>query len=100
MKIKMDSVETIVVIPQFRIEATVYLHPASRFSDFANSQNKDFIPMTNAKVYDRYSNSYLGTIEFLAVNKNQVQFMYPMTAKTEVDYGKIQNKDQGDAGSR
>ncbi len=93
MKIKMDSIQAVVVIPQFRIEATAYLHPASRFSDFANSQNKDFIPMTNAKVYDRTSNAYLGNIEFLAVNKAQVQFMYPITAKTEIDYGKIQTKE-------
>lgn len=89
MKIKMESREAVVIVPEFRIEATVYLHPASRFSDFLNAQNREFLPMTKAHIYSRKTQDLLGTLEFAVVNRKEILLMYPKEMAADVKYENI-----------
>ena len=88
MKIRMETVEAVIIVPEFRLEAKAYLHPSTRFSDFLNSHNKAFIPITDVQIYSRENGKLLGTIDFAAVNKESVQLIYPKMEGLEVLYEK------------
>jgi hypothetical protein len=61
----------------YRILGTIHLQVGGRVTDFVNWNLKEgpFIPLTNVSVYTVDTGELLFTTEFLAVHRNQVNFL-------------------------
>lgn len=61
----------------YRITGTVHLQVGGRVSDFVNWNLKEgpFIPLTEVSVFTVDSGELLFTTEFLAVHRNQINFL-------------------------
>ena len=61
----------------YRILGTVHLQIGGRVSDFVNWNLKEgpFIPLTDVSVYTVDTGELLFTTEFLAVHRNQINFL-------------------------
>jgi hypothetical protein len=73
-----DKVRCILVIGQWRVEADVHVLSGSRLTDALNSKAKDFIAVTDAKVYDMASNQVLYAPQYLAVNRDSIAVIFPI----------------------
>ncbi|HEV8339598.1 MAG TPA: hypothetical protein VGR25_08075 [bacterium] len=73
MKIELDRQPILLYTVLHRIEGDLPLPPTSRISDRLN-QSRDFLPITNAKVYT-LEGQFLYETEVLLLNKDQVVMM-------------------------
>jgi hypothetical protein len=66
-----------IFLTAYRIVGTVYLRVGSRVSDFVNWNVNDgpFIPLTDATVFTVDSGEQLFATEFIAVHRNQINFL-------------------------
>lgn len=66
-----------IYINAYRILGTVHLQVGGRVSDFVNWNLKEgpFIPLTDVSVYTVDTGELLFTTEFLAVHRNQINFL-------------------------
>lgn len=55
-----------------KIEGTAHVLSDSRLLDLLNRRDDNFIPISDAKLFDLKSGQLLFSTNFLAVNKNQV----------------------------
>ncbi|HXE73104.1 MAG TPA: hypothetical protein VNO81_10625 [Candidatus Nitrosotenuis sp.] len=73
-----EKVNVILLTTTFRLEGEMHVVPGGRLLDEINKE-RDFIPLTNATVYDP-SGTPLDTLDFIAVNKNLVVMVAPSVA--------------------
>lgn len=61
----------------YRIEGTIHLQIGGRVTDFANWNVNEgpFIPLTDVSVYTVDTGELLFTTSFLAVHRNQINFL-------------------------
>ncbi len=70
--VKKIKINTIIRTAGEKIEGDVHCLPNMRLLDLMNSQNENFVPVSNAAVYDEASGKLLYEVPFMAVNKNHV----------------------------
>lgn len=73
MKIELERQPILLYTVLHRIEGELPLPPTARISDRLN-QAKDFVPITNARVYT-HEGQFLYETEVLLLNKDQVVMM-------------------------
>jgi hypothetical protein len=66
-----------VFLNSYRITGTIHLQVGGRVSDFVNWNVNEgpFIPLTDVSVYTVDSGELLFTTQFLAVHRNQINFL-------------------------
>ncbi len=55
-----------------KIEGFIYKMPQNRLLDMLNQGSENFIPVTQAKVFNVQTGKFLFETNFLAVNKNHI----------------------------
>lgn len=70
-----ERIHVILLTTTYRLEGEMHVVPGGRLLDEINKE-RDFIPITNATVYDN-SGETLDTLDFIAVNKNLVVMVAP-----------------------
>lgn len=77
LTIQKDQHKATIFLNAYRIVGTVFLPVGGRVSDFVNWNVSEgpFIPLTNVQVYTVESDELLFTTEFLAVHRNQINFL-------------------------
>ncbi len=66
----------VLLTTSYRLEGEMHVVPGGRLLDEINKE-RDFIPLTNATVYDISGETPLDTLDFIAVNKNLVVMVAP-----------------------
>jgi len=77
LTIRKEQHKATIFLNAYRIVGTVHLQIGGRVSDFVNWNLKEgpFIPLTDVSVYTVDSGELLFTTEFLAVHRNQINFL-------------------------
>ena len=77
LTIRKEQHKATIFLNAYRIVGTVHLQIGGRISDFVNWNLKEgpFIPLTDVTVYTVDSGELLFTTEFLAVHRNQINFL-------------------------
>jgi hypothetical protein len=77
LTIQKEKHKACVYLNAYRIMGTVHLQVGGRVSDFVNWNVNEgpFIPLTDVSVYTVDSGELLFTTEFLAVHRNQINFL-------------------------
>ncbi|MGV8123149.1 MAG: hypothetical protein AB9903_14555 [Vulcanimicrobiota bacterium] len=71
-----ERIPVILLTTSYRLEGEMHVVPGGRLLDEINKE-RDFIPLTNATVYDISGETPLDTLDFIAVNKNLVVMVAP-----------------------
>lgn len=77
MKQPRVAYEVEIMLSQYRITGKVHMHPGQRLSDFINGV-KDFVPVTEAKIFDKDSGKEISAMSLLEINVHQIHLMYPV----------------------
>ena len=77
LTIRKEHHKATIYLNAYRILGTVHLQVGGRVSDFVNWNLKEgpFIPLTDVSVYTVDTGELLFTTEFLAVHRNQINFL-------------------------
>ena len=77
LTIQKEQHQATIYLNAYRILGTVHLQVGGRVSDFVNWNVSEgpFIPLTDVSVYTVDSGELLFTTEFLAVHRNQINFL-------------------------
>ena len=76
-----EKVPVILMTTTYRLEVEMHVVPGGRVLDEIIKE-RDFIPLTNATVYDVGGETPLDTLEFVAINKNLVILVAPTGARS------------------
>ncbi len=71
-----EKVPVILMTTTYRLEGEMHVVPGGRLLDEINKE-RDFIPMTNASIFDPRGEQHLDTLDFIAVNKALVVMVAP-----------------------
>ncbi len=77
LKVVKEKVPVILLTASYRVEGEMHVVPGGRMIDEINKKDRDFIPVTNATIYEIAGDAPLDSLEFIAVNKNQVIMVAP-----------------------
>lgn len=73
-KIEKATMRVIIFTERHRVEGNVHAIPGSRLIDFLNAPG-EFIPLTDATIYDIDERKYLGRQPFVAVRKRAINLL-------------------------
>jgi len=86
IKSKKISLKVALFTQDTKIIGTIHI-PGGRLTDFLNDkgtgESELFIPITDASIYAKGSDTMLYFTNFLGINKQQITFIFPL----ENDYG-------------
>jgi len=71
-----EKIPVILLTTSYRLEGEMHVVPGGRLLDEINKE-RDFLPVTNATVYDISGETPLDTLDFIAVNKSLVVMVAP-----------------------
>jgi hypothetical protein len=71
-----EKIPVILLTTTYRLEGEMHVVPGGRLLDEINKE-RDFIPITNATVYDISGETPLDTLDFIAVNKSLIVMIAP-----------------------
>ena len=81
MKIYKEKVDVVIYLSNCRIEGTIHIPQGGRLTDFINVQNKNFIPVTDAKITSTDTpQKFAYNVNLLQVNKDFIQTLFPKDA--------------------
>lgn len=75
-----EKVPVILLTTTYRLEGEMHVVPGGRLLDEINKE-RDFIPLTNATLFDPVGGQPVDTLEFIAVNKALVLMIAPVGAR-------------------
>jgi len=79
MYTKKNKLKVMVCTSLYRVEGDMYLLPGSRLTDIVNVKTgKDFIPITNAKIYSSDKDKVLYEVEFVSINRESILMIFPL----------------------
>ncbi len=62
----------------YRLEGDFHILPGSRLTDVINVKTKDFIPLTNVRIFSPIEDTVLGEVTYSAVNRDSILLIYPI----------------------
>ena len=71
-----DQIAVVMIVNGWRVEGEMHVLAGSRLTDALNSKSKDFLAVTNAKVFDAVSGTLLMNPPYLAVNRAAISVVY------------------------
>lgn len=74
-KINKEQVEVVIMTTQEKIEGSLFILAGTRPLDMLNSQQENFVAISNAKVYSSSDHRLLFESDFLMLNKTQIVFI-------------------------
>ena len=84
--VKKVKINTIIRTAGEKIEGDVHCLPNMRLLDLMNSPVDNFVPVSNAAVYDEASGKLLYEVPFMAVNKNHIIVISETNQSSMEDY--------------
>lgn len=73
-----ECVRVVVVTAYHRIEGNMFILPGSRLTDALNSKAKDFLALTETKVWSLTDGALLYEPAYLALNRLSIDAIFPL----------------------
>jgi hypothetical protein len=73
-----DTIQVMIVTEMFRIEGRLHVLAGSRLTDALNSKSKDFLAITEAKIYAISDDSLVYEPPYIAVNRDSISCIFPL----------------------
>jgi hypothetical protein len=77
MKVEQTEIEVIIYMQNSRVEGKLHLPSGGRLSDYMELAERQFVPVTDAKIYTVPTNELLYSVSFLSLNKDFIVFIFP-----------------------
>ncbi|MBI5231744.1 MAG: hypothetical protein HY876_06230 [Coriobacteriales bacterium] len=74
---ELEQMRVVIATPVYRIEGTAHVVAGSRLTDALNSRTKDFLAVTEAKVFDLATGVLVYEPPYLAVNRDAIHVIFP-----------------------
>ena len=71
-KIEKEKIHAVIRTSYEKIEGYIYKLPQNRLLDMLNHGSENFIPVSNAKLFNVQTGKFLFETDFLAVNKKHI----------------------------
>jgi len=71
-----EKVPVIILTTHYRLEGELHVAPGGRLLDEVNRE-REFLPITNATIYDISGETPLDTLDFIAVNRALIVMVAP-----------------------
>lgn len=71
-----EKIAVIVLTTSYRVEGEMHVVPGGRLLDEINKE-REFIPITNATIYDVTGEHPVVTLDFIAINKRLIVMLAP-----------------------
>ncbi|MFP4498210.1 MAG: hypothetical protein ACLFQV_08360 [Vulcanimicrobiota bacterium] len=84
LRVPKERKRVVVFTRNHKIEGEMHMLMDSRVSDELNAKGKDFIPITNAKVFTLTGDSLLHSTDFITINKNSIDVIVHQPAPNEI----------------
>ena len=81
MHIEKEKIRVTAMLERFRIVGDMYRYPGSRLLDLVNMKETTFIAFTEVEIYELADGKLLHKAPFMALNRNAIQFFYPVDAE-------------------
>jgi hypothetical protein len=73
-----DTVRVMIVTDIYRIEGLLHILSGSRLTDALNSKAKDFLAVTDAKIFALEDDHLVYSPEYIAVNRDSISCIFPL----------------------
>lgn len=81
VRIPKERKSVVIYTRNHKIEGEIYLVVDARVSDELNARVREFIPVTNARIYTLSGDSLLYTADFVSVNKSSIDMVLAPSAE-------------------
>ena len=78
LRIPKERREVVIFTRNHKIEGEVYLLLDSRLSDELNVRIREFLPVTNARIFTLNGDSLLYAADFVTINKHSIDLVLAM----------------------
>lgn len=78
VKSEKEKISVVVITTSVRIVGEMHIVPGGRLLDEVNKE-REFLPITGATIYDVQGENIIDTLDFIAVNRNQILLIAPGT---------------------
>ena len=86
LRVPKERREVIIFTRNHKIEGEMYLLMDSRISDELNVKAKEFVPLTNARIYNLRGDSLMYVTDFLTINKHSIDMVLTRPSAGEYAY--------------
>jgi hypothetical protein len=76
MFVSKAKVRVVAVVDSWRIEGDLHILNGSRLTDSINSKAKDFLAVTDARIYDAKTSAVLFETPYLALNRDSIAMIF------------------------
>jgi Na+-transporting NADH:ubiquinone oxidoreductase subunit NqrA len=73
-----ESLRVMIVTATYRIEGSLHILSGSRLTDALNSKAKDFLAVTDAKIFEIDSGEMKFETSYIAVNRDTIACLFPL----------------------
>jgi hypothetical protein len=84
LRVPKERREVVIFTNNHKVEGEMYLLLDSRISDELNTRSREFIPVTNAKIYTINGDSLLYSTDFITINKHSIDIVLSKPAPDEI----------------
>jgi hypothetical protein len=81
-QVEKEKFHAIIFIGCLKVEGIIHLLPQERVTDFLDSAETDFLPVTCATVYHVDGGEKLHSAKFMSLNKKEIQIICPADVDT------------------
>jgi len=82
MKVEQSEIEVIIFMDKTRVEGKLHLPSGGRLTDYMALAERQFVPVTNAKIFIATGNELVYSVSFLSLNKDFIAFIFPKENQT------------------
>lgn len=83
LRIPKERTGVVIYTRNHKIEGEIYLLTDTRISDELNIRVREFIPVTNARIFSLTGDSLLYTTDFVTVNKQAIDMVLAAPASND-----------------
>ena len=76
-QVEKEKFHAIIFIGRLKVEGIIHLLPQERVTDFLDSAETEFLPVTCATVYNIDSGESLHSSKFMSLNKREIHLICP-----------------------
>lgn len=73
-----DKVRVVVITANFRVEGSLHVLAGSRLTDSLNSKSKEFLAVTEAKLWSIGDNELMYETPYIAINRSAIDAIFPI----------------------
>ncbi len=76
-QVEKEKFHAVIFIGRLKVRGIIHLLPQERVTDFLDSADNEFLPVTCATVYHVDSGDEIHYAKFMSINKSEIQIICP-----------------------